>query len=294
MAATFITPKKPLTWLITGCSSGFGLSLARVVQANGHNLIATSRAPSNTPELVSEIESKGGKWIGLNVDDLDCDKVIEELEQRGQPVDVLVNNAGYCIYNPAESFTDGEVRALMETLYFGPSRLIRTAVRHMRQRRFGIIVNMSSGAALESNPTMGPYAAGKGALDCMSKALAKEVEAFNIRVLTVLLGTFNTSMGNAAILGQNPPPQDYKGSMSERLMDMISTGKFAPNGDKDKAMKAVYEVVVGEGIGKNREAERALPLGRDLAARVQIVQDYLSHSMEVFGSICNNVYLEEH
>jgi NAD(P)-dependent dehydrogenase (short-subunit alcohol dehydrogenase family) len=137
-----------------------------VVQANGHKLIATSRNPSDTPELVSEIEGKGGKWIRLNVDDLDCDKVIEELEEHGQFVDVLVNNAGYCIHNPAETFTDGEARALMETLYFGPFRLIRTAVRRMRQRRFGIIVNMSSGAALESNPSMGPYAAGKGALDC--------------------------------------------------------------------------------------------------------------------------------
>lgn len=166
MTATFTTPKKPLTWLITGCSSGLGLSLARVVQANGHNVIATSRDPSKTPDLVSEIESKGGKWIRLSLNDLDCDKVIEELESRGQPVDVLVNNAGYCIYNPVENFTESEVRSLMDALYFGPSRLIRTAVKHMRKRRFGIIVNMSSGAALEANPTMGPYAAGKGAMDC--------------------------------------------------------------------------------------------------------------------------------
>lgn len=126
----------------------------------------------------------------------------------------------------------------------------------------------------------------------MSKALAKEVEPFNIRVLTVLLGTFNTGMGNAAVLGQNPLPEDYKDSMSEKIMEAISTGKFAPNGDKDKAMKAVYEVVVGEGVGENHEAERVLPLGRDLAARIQVVQDYLSHSVEIFGNVCNNVYLE--
>ncbi|KAL7930245.1 hypothetical protein V8C35DRAFT_330591 [Trichoderma chlorosporum] len=292
MTLTYTTPKKPLTWLITGCSSGFGLSLARIVQANGHILIATSRKPSNTPDLVAEIESKGGKWIQLDVNNLECDKVIIELESQGLTVDVLVNNAGYCIYNPAENFTDSEVRALMETLYFGPSRLIRAAVKYQRQRRFGIIVNMSSGAALEANPTMGPYAAGKGALDCMSKALAKEVEAFNIRVLTVLLGTFNTGMGDATILGQNPLPEAYKGSMSEKIMELMSTGKFAPNGDKDKAMRAVYEVVVGDGVGKSREAEKALPLGRDLAGRVQVLQDYLSHAMEVFGSVCNNVYLE--
>lgn len=165
MAATYTTPKRPLTWLITGSSSGFGLALARIVQANGHNLIATSRKPSATPHLVAEVESKGGQWIQLDVNDINCDKVIDELESRGQPVDVLVNNAGYCIYNPVEAFTDGENRALMETLYFGPSRLIRAAIKYQRKRRFGIIVNMSSGAALEANPTMGPYGAGKAALD---------------------------------------------------------------------------------------------------------------------------------
>ncbi|PNP50072.1 hypothetical protein THARTR1_09204 [Trichoderma harzianum] len=267
MAATYTTPKRPLTWLITGSSSGFGLALARIVQANGHNLIATSRKPSATPHLVAEVESKGGQWIQLDVNDINCDKVVDDLESRGQPVDVL-------------------------TLYFGPSRLIRAAVKHQRKRRFGIIVNMSTGAALEANPTMGPYAAGKAALDSMSKALAKEVEAFNIRVLTVLLGTFNTGMGDATILGQIPLPEDYKGSMSEKLMEIMSTGKFAPNGDKDKAMKAVYEVVVGEGVGKSHEAERALPLGQDLAVRIQVVQNYLSHAIEVFGDVCNNVQLE--
>ncbi|KAL7805614.1 putative short-chain oxidoreductase [Trichoderma gracile] len=293
MTPQLTKPKKCLTWLITGCSSGFGLSLARIVQAQGHNLIATSRDPSKTPDLISEIENKGGKWLKLDVNDLDCDKVIEELEAQGQPIDVLVSNAGFCIYNVAENFTDKEVRDLMDTLYFGPSRLIRAAVKHQRQRRFGVIVNISSGAALEANPSMGAYAAGKGALDCMAKALAKEVEGFNIRVLTVLLGTFNTGMGNATILGQNPLPEDYKGSMSEKIMDMMSKGKFSPNGDKDKAMKAVYEVVVGEGVGKNREAEKILPLGRDLAARIQTVQEYLAHAMQVFGNVCNNVHLED-
>jgi NAD(P)-dependent dehydrogenase (short-subunit alcohol dehydrogenase family) len=127
----------------------------------------------------------------------------------------------------------------------------------------------------------------------MSKALAKEVEAFNVRVLTVLLGTFNTGMGNATVLGKNPPPEDYKGSLAETIMDMMSTGKFAPNGDKDKAMKAVYEVVAGEGVGKGHEAETALPLGQDLAARINVVQRYLSHALDVFGEVCNNVYLEK-
>jgi NAD(P)-dependent dehydrogenase (short-subunit alcohol dehydrogenase family) len=158
-------PKRPLTWLITGCSSGFGLSLARLVQANGHNLIATSRNPARVPELVAEVEQKGGKWLALDVNDQNSGQVIEELEAGGQAIDVLVNNAGYCVYAPAECLAEDEVRGLMETAYFGPYRLIRAVLPHMRARRFGVVVNVSSGAALDARDSMAAYGAAKAALD---------------------------------------------------------------------------------------------------------------------------------
>ncbi|KAK0628776.1 hypothetical protein B0T17DRAFT_523673 [Bombardia bombarda] len=293
MATKFTTPNRPLTWLITGSSSGFGLSLARLVQQNGHKLIATSRNPSRTPDLVKEVESKGGKWVALNVDDKDAAKVIEELEAGGEHIDILVNNAGFAIYAPFECFTEDEVRAQMETLYFGPARLIRAALPHMRKRRFGVIVNMSSGAALEGRESMSTYGAGKAAMDGLSRVLLKEVAAFNIRVLTVLLGTFNTNMGNVPVMGKNPVPEDYKDSATDQIMQYMNGGKFDPDGDKDKAMKAVFEVVTGTGIGKGLEAEKFLPLGRDLSARIQLIQDYLSHTVEVLGDVANNVYLEK-
>ena len=150
---------------MTGCSSGFGLSLAREVQAHGHTLIATSRNPGRTPDLVKEVESKGGKWLQLDVDDLESALVIEDLEKSGQPIDVLVNNAGYSCHAPIETFTEEEVRGMMESMYFGPLRLIRAAVAHMRERRFGVVVNMSSGAALEGRESMGAYAGAKAATD---------------------------------------------------------------------------------------------------------------------------------
>ncbi|KAK9238765.1 hypothetical protein V1525DRAFT_387154 [Lipomyces kononenkoae] len=290
MSVAFTIPKRPLTWLITGCSSGFGLSIARAVQSHGHTVIATSRNPSRTPDLVAEVESKGGKWLKLDVDDPDCAKVINELEGSGQPVDVLVNNAGFSINGCVEQFTEEEARRQMESLYFGPFRLIRAAVPYMRRRRFGVVVNMSSGAGLEGRESLGIYASGKAALDGLSKVLAKEVAEFNIRVLIVSLGAFNTNMGNAATLSQGPMPEDYKGSVAAKTIDYMVSGKFDPDGDKEKAVNAIYEVVMGEGVGTGNEEERFLPLGRDLAARVKQVQDQYTHSMEVFGDVCNNVY----
>jgi short-subunit dehydrogenase len=156
---------RKLTWLITGCSSGFGLSLTRVALAGGHKVIATSRNPSRTPELITEIESKGGKWVQLDVDSTQSGEVIAELEKGGEQIDVLVNNAGYSIYAPIETITEEEMRSQMETMYFGPLRLIRAVLPHMRQRRSGVIVNMSSGASLDGIPTMGVYAGAKAGLD---------------------------------------------------------------------------------------------------------------------------------
>jgi hypothetical protein len=76
------------------------------------------------------------------------------------------------------------------------------------------------------------------------------------------------------------------------MMQVLGGGEFRGDGDKDKAVRAVYEVVVGEGVGAGREGERLLPLGRDLAARIKTVQEYYAHAVEVFGDVCNNVYQE--
>jgi NAD(P)-dependent dehydrogenase (short-subunit alcohol dehydrogenase family) len=302
-----------LTWLITGCSSGFGLSLARAVLAGGHKVIATSRNPSRTPVLVAEIESKGGKWVQLDVNSSDSGTVIDELERGGDRIDVLVNNAGYCVYAPIETATEAEVKAQMETMFFGPLRLIQAVLPYMRQRKAGVIVNMSSGASLDGINTMGVYAGAKAGLDgkfpsiadhpvtrlikydaiALTKILAKEVAPFNIRTLTVVLGTFNTNMPNSIVLGETPLPEDYRGTFTEQVQELLVGGKVKPNGDKDKAMKAVFEVVAGVGVGEGHQSEKLLPLGSDMTPRLKGVQEYLGHALDVFGSVTNSVDVDE-
>lgn len=159
------TSANKLTWLITGCYSGFGLSLVRIAQAGGHKIIATSRNPPRTPELVKEVESKGGKWLQLDVDDSASGSIVDKLEKAGEQIDVLVNNAGFSIFAPIETVTEEGLRAQMETMCFGPLRLIRAVLPYQRQRKFGVIANFSSGAALEAQASMGAYAGAKGGLD---------------------------------------------------------------------------------------------------------------------------------
>ncbi|KAL2786285.1 putative short-chain oxidoreductase [Aspergillus keveii] len=287
-----MSPPK-LTWLITGCSSGFGLSLARAVLAGGHNVIASSRNPSRTPDLVAEVESKGGKWVQLDANSPESGKVITELERGGDHIDVLANNAGYCVYAPVETATEDEVKAQMETMFFGPLRLIQAVLPYMRQRKSGVIVNMSSGASLDGTNTMGVYAGAKAGLDALTKILAKEVAPFNIRTLTVVLGTFNTNMPNSVILGETPLPNDYKGKFTEQVQQLLVGGKIKPNGDKEKAMQAVFEVVAGVGVGQGRQSEKLLPLGSDMTPRLKGAQDYLGHALKVFGSVTNSVDVDK-
>ncbi|KAJ9133156.1 NAD(P)-binding protein [Pleurostoma richardsiae] len=291
--AAFTVPQKPLTWLVTGSSSGLGLEIVRQVQCRGHRVIATSRNPTRTPELVREIELNGGKWIQLDVDDLDSIKLVDELESAGQQIDVLVNNAGYSIYQVGEHFTEDEVRAQMDTLYFAPFRLMRAVLPYMRGRRFGTIVNISSGASLEGRESMGAYAASKAALDGLSRVLAKEVAPFNVRILTVILGVFNTNLLKTAILGKLPMDDDYKSSVADETMKAMASSAMSPDGDKVKASKAICDVVLGEGVGAGHQGETILPLGRDMVSRCKLARDKLDHALQVFEDVATNVYIEK-
>ncbi|WYZ33725.1 hypothetical protein EsH8_I_000001 [Colletotrichum jinshuiense] len=296
MSNKLVVPNRPLTWLITGCSSGFGLALTRIAQRCDHHVIATSRNPQKTPELVREIESSGGRWLTLDVDNPNSGDLIEELETRGTAIDVLVNNAGWSIHGPSEGFTEEETRSQMETVFFGPYRLMRATAPFMRERRSGIIINISSGAGLEGRESMGIYAAAKAAMDGVSKVLAKEMAPFGVRVLTVALGSFDTNMGPTVRLASNKMPPDYEGTALEKVFNLMAasaTSGFPADGDHLKAVQVIYEVITGTGVGEGKEGERMLPLGRDMAKRVDEVVEGWQRTMDVFRDVCNSVHLEK-
>ncbi|PWI72650.1 hypothetical protein PCL_09665 [Purpureocillium lilacinum] len=289
-----------LTFLITGCSSGFGLALTRLALSHSHTVIATGRNPSALPPaLVAEVEShasNGSRFLALDVDSpTRAAELVEQLECRddGVAIDVLVNNAGWSVHGPAESFREDEVRRQFETVFFGPYRLARAVAPHMRRRRRGMIVNIGSGAGVDGRESMAVYAAAKAALDGLMRVMAKELAPFNIRSLTVQLGGFDTNFTRALTRTAEPFPDDYAGSMVEKVLGSIEGANFQPDGDHRKAARAIYEVIVGEGVGRGKEAERVLPLGRDMGKMMDRVADATKHSMDTFRDVCDNVYLEK-
>lgn len=183
--------------LITGTSKGIGLEAALAFGRAGYNVHATMRNPSQSPQL-AETAAREKLPIHISTMDVDSDQsvthAIAAIHKDHGPVDVLVNNAGVERAGSVEELPFADFRAVMETNYFGALRCIQPLLPHMRQRRSGCIVNVTSVAGRISNAPLTPYAASKWALEALSEGLAGEMKTFNVRVAIVEPGIIDTAM----------------------------------------------------------------------------------------------------
>ncbi len=163
------------TWLITGCSTGFGRDLAKAVLSRGWRAVVTARKLEAIQDLAA---GHGDRAAALPLDVTDPAQIaatVQAAEKRFGGIDVLVNNAGYGYQASVEEGQDEAIRALFETNVFGLATLIRAVLPGMRQRRRGTIVNISSVAGFIGFPGSGYYAATKHAVEGLSDSLRKEV-----------------------------------------------------------------------------------------------------------------------
>jgi NAD(P)-dependent dehydrogenase (short-subunit alcohol dehydrogenase family) len=187
------------TVLITGTSKGIGLSTALTLARAGHTVYATMRNPAGAPQL-QEQASAENLPITISAMDVDSDDSIESaiaaVYKAAGDIDVLVNNAGVERNGSIEDLPLADFRAVMETNYFGAVRCAKAVLPHMRQRRSGCIINVTSVAGRVSTSPLGPYAASKFALEAVSEALAQEMKSFNVRVAIVEPGIIDTPMAH--------------------------------------------------------------------------------------------------
>jgi NAD(P)-dependent dehydrogenase (short-subunit alcohol dehydrogenase family) len=166
------------TVLITGCSSGYGLQIARHFHAQGWNVVATMRTPRPDVLPVSE---------RLRVLPLDVTlpaSIAAALEAAGD-IDVLVNNAGIGLFGAVEATPLSSMREVFETNTFGVMAMTRAVLPRMRARRSGIVVNVTSSVTLAPKPLVAVYTASKMAIEGFTASLAFELQAFDIKVKLV-------------------------------------------------------------------------------------------------------------
>lgn len=177
------------TVLITGCSSGIGRETARAFNEEGWQVYATSRDVDD----VSDLEADGCQTAALDVtDQQQVDNVVDRIIEDEGHIDCLVNNAGYGQLGPVEDVSTEKVQAQFDVNVFGPHRLVRAVLPHMRSRERGSIINVSSITGRVSTPGTGVYSASKFAMEALSDALRSEVAAFGVDVVLVEPGPVDT------------------------------------------------------------------------------------------------------
>lgn len=241
-------------WLITGANSGFGRAFTEAALAAGDVVVAAARRPEALADLVAAHPDRA-EALRLDVTDQAAGRAaVEDVIARHGRIDVLVNNAGRTHVGAVEETADGELRDLFDVHFFGPAGLVRAVLPHMRARRSGAIVQLSSMGGQMSFAGFGAYSATKFALEGLSEALADELRPLGIKVLIVEPGAFRTGLfGNASASGEL---EDYDATVGNTRR-MVATGDGRQPGDPAKAARAVIAALEAD------HTPLRLPLGDD-------------------------------
>jgi NAD(P)-dependent dehydrogenase (short-subunit alcohol dehydrogenase family) len=232
-------------WLITGASTGFGRELAEFLLQQEERVVATARKPEQLAELVTQYPATA-LALALDVTSQEqVDAAIAETLAKFGTIDVLVNNAGYGMVGAIEESAEDEFGPMFATNVFGLIRVTQAVLPHMRERKAGNIVNLSSIGGLVATPGFGMYNATKFAVEGLSEALAQEVAPLGIKVTIVEPGPFRTDF-----LGRSGVPakkhiegyEQTSGKMRAYFKDM--DGKQA--GDPKKGVAAIVKAVESE------------------------------------------------
>ncbi|TDV57438.1 SDR family NAD(P)-dependent oxidoreductase [Actinophytocola oryzae] len=196
------------TWFITGTSKGFGREWAEAALERGDRVAATARDVDRIKPLV---DAYGDAVLTLELDVTDREAVFEAVGQavaRFGGLDVVVNNAGYGHFGMVEELTEAEVRAELETNFFGTLWVTQAVLPVLRARGGGRIIQVTSEGGVRAFPGIGAYHASKWAVEGLSDSLRQEVAGFGVYVICLEPGPYATDFGGGS-MGTSPEHPDY-------------------------------------------------------------------------------------
>ncbi len=175
--------------IVTGGSSGIGEAIAHTLSKNGYKVYATSRNP--------KVEKLNDQFVYLKMDvqdDYSVKEAVAEVVAKEGQIDVLINCAGLGLNGPIEETPIATIKEVFDTNFFGIVRTTQAVLPHMRTKKQGFIINISSIAGEFGLPLRGYYSASKSAVEMLTEALRMEVKQFGIRVCSVQPGDFATNI----------------------------------------------------------------------------------------------------
>jgi NAD(P)-dependent dehydrogenase (short-subunit alcohol dehydrogenase family) len=225
------------TWFITGASSGFGRAFAEHALERGHNVVATARQLTALQDLAARAPDR---LLPFALDVAlpgAAQAAIDAAISRFGRIDVLINNAGYGVVGAFEETSDSELRAIMETNFFGAMHVTRAALPILRAQKSGAIVNISSLGGQLSFAGFSAYSATKFAIEGISEALAQEMAPFGVKVLIVEPGQFRTNLAGGG-MRHMPVMEAYRDTVGS-TRDFAHTMHGTQEGDPRKAAAAI-------------------------------------------------------
>ena len=264
-------------WLITGASSGFGLAFAEHALSVGDRVVAGARRLQTLKPLVEQAPERV-LAVELDVNDsFQIAVAVGAAMKRFGSIDVLVNNAGYGIVGAVEETPENELRAQMETNFFGAVAMTRAVLPVMRAQRSGAIANISSMGGQMSFAGFSAYSASKFALEGMSEALAAEMKPFGVKVVIIEPGAFRTGFAGAAL--KHMPEMEEYSETSGRIRAFAKGMDATQAGDPHKAAQALDRALQAE------QTPLRLQLGEDAIGAVEEHAKALLADLETWRAI---------
>ncbi|MBL3657651.1 SDR family oxidoreductase [Fulvivirga sediminis] len=183
--------------VITGASSGFGKISAEYLSERGALVALGARSTDKIEKLAKEINDKGGKAIAVTTDVKDKDqvkKLVDEAVKEFGKIDVMLNNAGIMPLSPLENLKIEDWDSCIDINIKGVLYGIAAALPHMKEKKSGQIINVSSVAGHTISPGSAVYSATKHAVRVISEGLRQEVKPYNIRTSIISPGAVDTGL----------------------------------------------------------------------------------------------------
>ncbi|KAI6363636.1 hypothetical protein MCOR25_005816 [Pyricularia grisea] len=282
-------------WFITGCSSGIGKSLAKLLlQHPTYRVVATARKPSALSDLAIPGTEDRLLPTALDVTSPESiDAAIATTLSRFGRIDVLINNAGFGFFGDAEASTREQELSLFETNLWGPVALSKHAVRIMRDENpkngsiGGVIINVSSMGGFITVPSHTYYHASKFALEGFTQGFAKEMRPeWNIHFCIAEPGGVQTEFGNNVNRGIRHPAYEAPDTPARIIEAYIADPESAKFWAKaDPTARAIIEIVTGANeSGKGRIPIR-VPIGVDAYVAVKAEAAKIAAELEEFKDL---------
>lgn len=227
------------TILITGSSSGLGKASAKLFQARGWNVAATMRKPEKESEL-QQLENVQLFRLDVTNEESIEEAVAGTISAFGG-IDVLLNNAGYGLAGPFEAATKAQIKRQYETNLFGMFDVTRAVLPHLRAKRDGVIINVTSIGGLVTMPFVSLYHGTKFAIEGWTESLTFELNPLNIRVKLVEPGGISTDFGGRSLdMAHNPDLADYQESLQQFMKIARGPERRANYSTAEQIAEVVY------------------------------------------------------